>query len=211
MLIDYSLIGKAMDFYKDKGYTPIELDWMVRPDISALTTPFPWCEFRTIGSDEKEYVLVGSAEQSFLQAVYDRVAELDTLYVSVTPCFRRGDIGLVNQETFMKVELSAATSITYPVYKKMLSDAQELFQALGVDRKNLIISKESDTQFDIIYSKEYTHLIDSIDNDDWSYPPDAWLELGSYGVRSLKGLQTSDILVHYGTGLALPRFQLTQT
>lgn len=200
--INYSLIGKAVDFYKNIGYELINVDWMVAPPYSYATWSTPGAQFRTVNSKGYAQHLVGSAEQGFIQKVALKQVDHDKKYVSVTPCFRRGDNTTpVNTEWFMKVELSAVSHDTSAVFHHtFLDDAWACFDYLGAD-----------------YTKMKVWVDDKLPNKDINYEfPELtewpWLELGSYGYRELvlspKDLQKSNCVIHYGTGLALPRFQL---
>lgn len=191
ILIDYNLIGKAVDFYVGKGYEHINVDWMVAPQFSFATYRKKGAQFRTLSSSGYAQHLVGSAEQGFIQSVSKKEVEFDRRYVSVTPCFRRGDIGPVNQEWFMKVELSVVSKDNTVWCEEMLEDAWQCFDYLGARQDRMRLWLDDSGQKDIMH--EYM---------------DGYLELGSYGYRSLDGLTNGNCLIHYATGLALPRFQL---
>lgn len=194
--IDYALIGKAVEHYKTYGYTLINVDWMVDPWCSYATHGAESGKFRTQSSKGYAKHLVGSAEQGFIQAVSEGKVEFDKLYMSITPCFRRGDIGPVNNEWFMKLELSAVTEGDTPFHEKMLDAAWAFFAWNGgsIDQMKLYVEGVNN-------NTDIVHLHDG-----------DWLELGSYGYRDVTNLahhlQKDKVLVHYGTGLALPRFQL---
>lgn len=109
----------------------------------------------------------------------------------LTVIFRRGDIGPVNQEWFMKVELSAVSKDNTVWFEEMLEDAWQCFEYLGARQDKMRLWLDDNGQKDIMH--EYM---------------DGYLELGSYGYRSLDGLTNGNCLIHYATRLALPRFQL---
>lgn len=196
-VINYAHLAKAIEFYSRVGYTQIEVDWMVPSSVAYHTNKHVEGNFITNDRHDNPQVMVGSAEQGFLKAVADGRIELDRLYMSVSPCFRRGDIGPVNQEWFVKLELNYISLTNKTVYETtLMDDAFELFQQLGANLLQLGLYHEDDgtNNKDIVYwTDEITPL-----------------ELGSYGYREIKGLTDYNFLLHYGTGLALPRFQLTE-
>ncbi len=196
--INYKLIGEAVEYYQSVGYTLIEVDWMVDPECSYATWGREGSQYRTQSSKGYAKHLVGSAEQGFIQAVKDCKVNWNQKYVSVSPCFRRGDIGPINNEWFMKVELSEVTISNEFTYKTMLKDAMECFERLGAEGHRLHIWKDMDC-----HNEDIVHEYDC---------EERFIELGSYGCRNLefkaRELQMDKVLIHYGTGLALPRFQL---
>lgn len=198
--IDYKLIGEAVEFYKSYGYEYIELDWMVDPQCGYATYAKEGAQYRTQSSKGFAKHLVGSAEQGFIQAVKDGKVEWDKKYVSVTPCFRRGDIGPVNNEWFMKVELNAVSDHDENIHEVMLDHAWKFFAWNGGVLDDMKLYKETPNS----PNSDIVHVYHS---EDWG-----WLELGSYGYREVpflaRQLQKDKVLIHYGTGLALPRFQL---
>ncbi len=190
-LLNYNLIGKAVDFYISKGYEYINVDWMVDPKYSYATCNTEGAQFRTHNRSGYLKHLVGSAEQGFIQSVAESKIQFDKKYVSVTPCFRRGDIGPVNCEWFMKVELSVASKDNTVWFEEMLEDAWQCLVHLGVSQESMKVWNDDNGQKDIVH--EYI---------------DGYLELGSYGYRTISGLTKENCLIHYATGLAIPRVQL---
>ena len=194
--IDYSLIGRAVDFYKSLGYEYIEVPWMVEPLYAQVTYDSPAGIFSTYDADNMNKSLIGSAEQGFLEKIGRGEVYKDTKYVSVSPCFRRGDrYSPYHQETFMKVELSYFQEIGRgdpDMVTGMVADAGKCFIELGISG----------------YSKDITpQSIDIIAPVDGAHEFDAWLEIGSYGTRDLTPMGFTGYQLCYGTGLALPRFQ----
>lgn len=196
-VINYSLLGRAATLYAELGYKQIEVDWMVPYPISLATHNSKDGIFPTIDRHGNDLALVGSAEQGFLKAVVDGRIVPDRKYMSISPCFRRGDIGPINQECFIKLELSAISLNDDRIRHVMMSDAHNVFQQLGLEASRIKVFYEND--------------IDTDPNLDFVFWQDATtpVELGSYGYREIKGLTDYNFWLHYGTGLALPRFQLT--
>lgn len=91
----------------------------------------------------------------------------------------------------MKVELSVVSKDNTVWFEEMLDDAWQCFDYLGARQDKMRLWLDDSGQKDIMH--EYM---------------DGYLELGSYGYRHLDGLTNGNCLIHYATGLALPRFQL---
>lgn len=179
--IDYALLGKAVEFYRAKGYTYVEVPWAVEYEYIAATLPdrFPRniiAESRQNSNLDKIMPLVGSAEQGFL-AINDTLAQ--GAYVGVTPCFRVEDKhDLFYQPWFMKVELYDTRQGAD--YLSLLSHASEFYHTLGVSAK----------------------VVPTFEGDDLYVEG---VEVGSYGSREALGIKWN-----YGTGLALPRFSVAR-
>jgi len=62
--INYSRLSRALAFYKDRGYVPIEAPWAIPKRYTQATAPSGAPIFRYLGQ-----TLVASAEQSFLYLV----------------------------------------------------------------------------------------------------------------------------------------------
>lgn len=202
--IDYGLLGRAMEFYKAQGYTSINVPWMVRTSISNITLPNEDNAFMVTTTNGQYKHLVGSAEQGFLEMLADNTVSEDEYYVSCTPCFRRGDIkyaydanhnpvGVINQEAFMKVELSFATQnpLNMAWKRVLLADALQLLEHLGVTDIKVLESMDGNSA-DIMALDATTESL---------------IELGSYGFREIQCNDGGTLYAHYGTGLALPRLQ----
>jgi seryl-tRNA synthetase len=202
--IDFGLLGRGMEFYKAQGYTSVNVPWMVRTNISRITLPDEENAFQVSGIDGKYKHLVGSAEQGFLELLADNLVYEDEYYVSCTPCFRRGDIayayddygqpvGLLNQETFMKVELSMATQNPFNMgWKRVLmADALQFLESLQIQDVRVLEELDGESADIMAFDKSSNQLI----------------ELGSYGRRVIQCNDGETLYAHYGTGLALPRLQ----
>lgn len=180
MIIDYVLLAQAVTKYKYLGYQFVEVPWMVTPQTSQITKP-PGAE-GFILTDGKH--LIGSAEQGFIQA--SASFKYNRKLASISPCFRKNDNrDYYHQETFMKLELFIQT-IKKPWDKvyKLINDASQVFEELGI--KKVYFNQTSESNLDIEAITKYGNL-----------------ELGSYGYRHV-----GETYFIYGTGLALPRFQM---
>lgn len=171
----------AIDFYTERDFKFVDVNWTVPALYSDITKPkhLPNIAFDPNYSDE---VLVGSAEQSFLELYYtDKLKEhgLPELYFGITPCFRWEPApDRLHKKYFLKLELFSSE----PRYLKYLIEcAQEFYQKyVGC---SVIKTDEAEKSYDII-----------------SYQG---IELGSYMIRNhaMKSWAC-------GTGLAEPRLSI---
>lgn len=183
--INYSLISKAINFYEKIGFQYLEVPWIVSDKAVNITLPK-----ERKGHRCKTGMLVGSAEQSFIQLMIDNQIK-PGYYVAAGPCFRDDEVDLLHQETFFKVELidlkfddeninidSVDTDVQW-----MVNKALNFFTSIPGGELSKIISL-SENCFDIEL------------ND---------IEIGSYGIRRFKNFHWI-----YGTGIAEPRFSIAQ-
>jgi hypothetical protein len=126
---------------------------------------------------DDEAVLVGSAEQAFMQAQWQGVLPPGR-YVSMTPCFRREDqVTETHKRYFMKVELYASGDANPDTALEFANIAREFMHG------------ETDQRIDLVTTSEgYDLEIGGI-------------EVGSYSARQGGGMSWT-----CGTGLAEPRF-----
>jgi hypothetical protein len=178
--INWLRIGQAFEYYKTKGYQPVEVPWIVDDAVSAITFPAV-DETNSFLLKGSETGLVASAEQGFLQIA-------DTLslgkYVSCSPCFRReGGKTEFHQDTFMKIEL----------FEKIDTNCSMRQQ------KHLNLYKTIKTVTEFLGDKAELVCLD-----EYSYDLNInGIEVGSYGIR-----QHQDTRWVYGTGLAEPRYSM---
>lgn len=93
-MIDWALLGKAIEFYRSRGYRYVETPWIVPAEVAQMT-------FQGEGFTCQAGSLVGSAEQGFL-ALPPQSGKL----VSCSPCFRPEPVvDETHRLWFMKVEL----------------------------------------------------------------------------------------------------------
>lgn len=135
--IDYSLIASAISFYKKRGYTYIEVPWLVSEASIKKTLPAGNKAFVC-----EEGTLVGSAEQSFLE-IFDSIANGE-MYVAASPCFRNEIPDDLHQTSFFKVELFSSDP---GKCVQFLEDARTFYQEIGLE----VAIKETDVGFDLEY------------------------------------------------------------
>jgi len=177
-MIDWTLIGQAVEHYQGLGFEYIDTPWMVDEAVACSTCP-PHGHLDVVSTNGK--VLVASAEQGFLQL--DSEGKLDGVnYVSAGPCFRITD-GMNNYDgrhhaTFMKVELYVRCNglLQASHAAKTMAHSASRFMGNGAEVVRLDQKHSWDVEINGI-------------------------EVGSYGARKHENLCWA-----YGTGLALPRY-----
>jgi len=183
-MIDYSLLGKSVEFYSSKGFQRVEVPWTVTREISNITKPIGAKEFRLLHENDK--VLVASAEQSFLYQ-YAKGFLPKGKFQAITPCFRFENFDCAHTKYFMKNELIITDfgpdEDAKHLLDQMISWAENFFRQHVPDINLLRITSPDMKSFDIEYDGT---------------------EIGSYGIRTCPFLKWI-----YGTGLAEPRFSNT--
>lgn len=157
--IDWKLIAEAIDYYKNKGFTYIEVPWIVSRQ-AIITT------FKGNSTMSNHGCLVGSAEQSFVQMIMDgRLKE--GKYVAATPCYRDElEHDSIHYPYFFKVELISI----YPKSPELdlnqcINQAKDFFVTNCDGNVNLEKTKEG---FDLSLNG---------------------IEIGSYGIRNVCGIE----------------------
>lgn len=129
-------ITRALTFYAEQGYTPVEVPILVDIDVSAVTKPESARDF-----SHGTKVYVGSAEQSFLQLIKEGTLPEGTL-MALTPCMRDEDYSDdLTYMTFLKLELFSPGDCLVDV----LTDANRFFSSLGL----IAVSKATSMGFDL--------------------------------------------------------------
>lgn len=178
--IDYALLGKALDFYRYKGWTYVEVPWFASPAAIEATLPAGASRFVMSvqtghGHGQVFKTPVGSAEQGLIAMKLP-----PGCYVACTPCYRVEPVhSVLYQPYFMKVELFDNRG--KDTYANVIDDARAFFKGLGVDPVPVTTDIGIDLELDGI-------------------------EIGSYGIREHPDFGKWS----YGTGLALPRFSVAQ-
>lgn len=177
-MINYSRLGRSVDYYESKGFQRIETPWTVTEYISNLTKPKEKPDWK-IGSKNK--VLVGSAEQGFLY-LYLKGFLPKGSFQSISPCFREEVFDFTHSKYFVKNELIETNDVS----KGRLSEIVDTsFKFLNFEGFENLEIEETEEGFDIV----------------WKGNRD--IELGSYGIRECEYLSWI-----YATGLAEPRAEM---
>lgn len=190
--INYSLLHEAIEYYSKQGYKLIEVPWIVDEKVAKITLPEGAKPYYTEGG-----VLVGSAEQGFLQMIINNLNSVPKKAMAITPCFRgESNTNDATRNYFMKLELIKAVSSTDIDLQSAVLDV--VTSSLNFFRKYL---GEEVTSF---HTSEGRYTKDIMFRG---------LELGSYGFRShdLKSLYLKGhISWVFGTGLAEPRLSIAR-
>ncbi len=170
--VDWRLIGMAMGFYEGHGFKRVDMPWQVGRETAMVTCPDA---SRMFAFEDK--VLVGSAEQAFMEAQFLSALEPGR-YVTCTPCFRNEPIvDEFHQKQFMKVELYSNEKDQDSLYVDFAHLARHFLYHHGYTEAQLVETAEG---FDLEVGG---------------------IEVGSYSSRVHKGHAWT-----CGTGLAEPRF-----
>lgn len=174
---DWGLLARAMSYYAEIGYAPIEVPWFVPMEIQMLTCPHPSFVMNVEGYG----ALVGSAEQSFMKLALGGEIEAGR-YCALTPCFRRDAEDESHKATFMKVELfsfgGSLLDMQIEASLMMARAASFMIRNLGQAPSPMSVKTAQGWDLEI-----------------------GGVEVGSYGAREVPGLTWA-----YGTGVAEPRF-----
>ena len=174
--MNLQLLNYAEIYYQLNGFKKIEVPWTVNKEISDLTKPPLRRDFILEGK-----VLVGSAEQSFLDMFFANQIKKGR-YVSTTPCFRDEEVlDDLHHQYFLKTELIQIGDVSFRSLQEIIGTAIGFFsQFIPVE-----IVKLDEESFDIYSLKSH-------------------IELGSYGIHrfSLNGQKIEYI---FATGCAVPR------
>lgn len=171
-MIDYSNLVDSQKFYKSYGFKAIEAPWIITQKVNALTMP----PDRKPNLIDGEGVLVGSAEQSFLQMYYSKMLKPGK-YQAITPCFRNEEIlDELHHPYFMKNELIITDVVNPEMLYATIQNCMKFFKKYIPENLRLEKTEEG---YDIMYKD---------------------IELGSYGIRECEFLQWI-----YATGCAEPR------
>lgn len=125
-MIDWKLVGDAIQFYQDKGYRYIEVPWIVNPQAVDATCPSDRVAIQAYHPTLELGFLVGSAEQSFIHMmIEDRLPP--GRYCAATPCFRDDRLTPIHHRYFFKVELIEVSPSTKDI-TGIISCAREFMQ-----------------------------------------------------------------------------------
>lgn len=177
----WNRLTEALDFYARRGYTYVNAPWVVSSSASGVTRPKDGFDLvvNPTNGDPAWGVLVASAEQSFIEMLWNRELQRGK-YVALTPCFRiereRTD---AIRPWFAKVELINVGVATEDSVKEMLYDAADFMDSYCNDSTVMVVTPDG---YDLFLHN---------------------YEVGSYGVRTDELWEWT-----YGTGLAEPRFQV---
>lgn len=223
---NFQLIDKALAFYTNNGFHHIEVPWFVPIEFNLLTKPSFLHDEKSFYLShnlfqEKEYELVGSAEQALIYLALNNEIHEKNKYVAFSPCFRsEPQIDKNHLYYFLKIEL-----FSYITLDNINLNKEDLNHLAFLKS---MAKKESCSLHDMAFNFFNSALPINQNNDLKSIEledvgvnnfncMDIELnntEVGSYGNRiiqcdtnhHLKLTENKTILISYGTGLAEPRF-----
>jgi hypothetical protein len=175
-MIDYFKINNALIYYTNQGFKYLDVKWDCPTEIARITTPQN-CRLYIL---DKGQTLVGSAEQSFLDEIFNNNLKPGK-YSALTPCFRDDMIDELHSRYFFKLELIDFENVTTVSLFEIIQTCLVFFKRY-IDCEVIQISDES---YDIVTSKNN-------------------IELGSYGIRNIE-YNNKFLKMIYATGLAEPR------
>lgn len=100
VLMEYGLLDFALKHIIQKGFTPMTVPWLVKPDYFWGTGYFPW-GLEDHYKVQDDLNLIGTAEVSLTSYYADEVLEEKDLPVKlagISPCYRR-EIGTYGKDT----------------------------------------------------------------------------------------------------------------
>lgn len=178
--INWLLLAQAQNYYVEHGFLYCEVPYLIPEQYGALTKPHNDQSFVLNNHlfAEQAHELVGSAEQGFIYLLATNQLKGDKL-ITVTPCFRTENYGMLHLPWFMKCELFHLSN--------SLEDCQKMIKIA----------------YDFYFKHcQARHLeIVQTDQESWDINLNG-IEIASFGLRHL---EFGNFI--YGTGLALPRFE----
>ncbi len=144
-LLSFAIWQFAMDFLREKGFTPMIAPSLVRPETLLGTGYLPQGEEDLYKTQDGDYV-AGTAEVATMAYFMDEVLEKATLprkFVSFSPCFRReagshgkDTKGLIRVHEFFKIEQVILSEASHEesvrLHEELLANVEGMMQALGL-------------------------------------------------------------------------------
>lgn len=180
--LERALINFMLDFHiKKHGYTEVLPPFLVNEATMYGTGQLPKLKEDMYCLEEDGLYLIPTAEVPVTNIHRDEILQekdMPRYYVSYTPCFRR-EAGSYGKDTrgisrvhqFNKVEMVkfVTPETSYAEHEKLLQDAEDILQALGLSYRVLLLSA-GDTSF--AAAKCY-------DLEIWAPGSKRWLEVSS--------------------------------
>ncbi len=188
--IRWDLVAAARSWYSRWGYRYVEAPWIVTQKAIKVTLPPGRCGYSLGHPEYSPGFLVGSAEQAFLQMMFDGQLPAGK-YFAAGPCFRDEDkVDDLHSRSFFKVELIHV-----------------------IEDKQTFEDVDDDSVYDLMstckrfFEDRCGQLTSVVPTGHMMYDIElGGVEIGSYGLRTYENHKWV-----YGTGLALPRFSIAAT
>lgn len=156
-MIDYKLIGKAVEYYEGRGFENIEVPWMVTEYVDSITRP---SNVKGLKVPLKEKNLIASGEQGFLYLMLKDFLPKGR-YQTTTPCFRQDVYDFTHSKVFMKTELIDTKNVNENSLEEIITSCLEFFETL-FGKGKVFREQQEDGTIDLTFEG---------------------IELGSYGIR----------------------------
>jgi seryl-tRNA synthetase len=140
--LNYALIGYALDFITQKGYTVMQPPYLLKREILSGAVALSDFEEVIYKIDGEDLYLLATSEHALNAFHFGEILDGKTLplrYGGVSPCFRkeagahgRDTKGIFRVHQFEKVEqfVFCKPEDSWKEHEKLISNAEELFKAL---------------------------------------------------------------------------------
>ena len=193
-MINYSFISKTEEFLSKEGLIKVDLPWVASEEAIAASMPDFVKPVYLSGYviSKNNGILIGSAEQSFIQKALEGKLINKSFYYATTPCLRNEiEEDHHHKPYFLKTEMFVASEKQFEAtfYSRVLIDiAQRNFaQFVDLEKISVVVIPEEEYGTNVLFQEDI--FINGV-------------EVGSYGVRKL----SDNLFVTFGTGIAEPRF-----
>lgn len=170
VLLEQALLQYAFQKMIKKGFTPMQVPYLVDPSCLTGTGYFPWGEEDAYHIERDDKRLIGTAEIPLTSYYKDEIlqeSDLPQTFVGLSPCFRR-EAGTYGKDTrwlyrvhqFNKVEqviiLPSDEELSIEWYYRILENAQEVLDDLQIPYRLLALCS-----WDMSLWKYISHDIES--------------------------------------------------
>jgi seryl-tRNA synthetase len=140
--LNYALIGYALDFIAQKGYTVMQPPYLLKREVLSGAVALSDFEDVIYKIDGEDLYLLATSEHALNAFHFGEILDGKTLplrYGGVSPCFRkeagahgRDTKGIFRVHQFEKVEqfVFCRPEESWKEHEKLIANAEELFQAL---------------------------------------------------------------------------------
>lgn len=202
--INYELLAQSIKFYESKGYEYVQVPWIVEPQYSLITNNNM---LKVFDLNDMRH-LVGSAEQAFLKQMLEKQLSHNIKYMAVTPCFRKYEDDELHSETFIKLELFKSFGVLH--HKRVSYESLEnITFDMCADALENFINLSNDDFISYTTFMNFDLSVPGIEVASKDIENKSGIEMGSYGYRYIPIENGMGLYYEYGTGIALPRFQLS--
>jgi seryl-tRNA synthetase len=142
--LNYALINFALDFLKNKGYTPVQPPYLLRREAIEGAVILSDFEDVIYKIEDEDLYLIATSEHALASMHMNEVlegAKLPLRYCGISPCFRkeagahgRDTKGIFRVHQFEKVEqfIFSRPEDSWSELEGMISNAEEFFRLLAL-------------------------------------------------------------------------------